>query len=237
MRRSNRTRRRKPGASNWPASAYSGGLGATESNYSTAISPRSTFPRRSSSAIMILVIRPDHIAHIAHTIPGARLVVLKGVGHPAHSQDPNSISRRSRTSWRRALLLMPRSRWRRPLPRHLSHPQPRHRRRRRFPRRPSRFAVPGDGRCQAVFGRANSQTAGLAAGQGADHDPETFIRVFVDGDALDRTVALYADLMSGRETLRFALSGGRPRTGRRLSAKPVLIIAGSPERPVRDDTA
>jgi hypothetical protein len=34
------------------------------------------------------VIRPDHIAHIAHAIPGARLIVLKDVGHPAHSQDP-----------------------------------------------------------------------------------------------------------------------------------------------------
>lgn len=60
---------------------------------------------------------------------------------------------------------------------------------------------------------------------------ETFIRVFVDGDALDRTVAFYADLMSGRETLRFAY----PEAGLELAAVSsaklsVLIIAGPPER-------
>lgn len=60
---------------------------------------------------------------------------------------------------------------------------------------------------------------------------ETFLRVFVDGDALDRTVALYVDLTAGRETLRFAY----PEAGLELAAVSseklsVLIIAGPPER-------
>lgn len=63
-------------------------LWATEPNYSDRDLAKIHVP----TAIVIgdhdPVIRPDHIAHIAHTIPGARLVVLKGVGHPAHSQDP-----------------------------------------------------------------------------------------------------------------------------------------------------
>lgn len=63
-------------------------LWATEPNYSDADLARIHVP----TAIVIgdhdPVIRPEHIAHIAHAIPGARLVVLKDVGHPAHSQDP-----------------------------------------------------------------------------------------------------------------------------------------------------
>jgi len=63
-------------------------LWATEPNYSDADLAKIHVP----TAIVIgdhdPVIRPAHIAHIAHTIPGARLVVLKDVGHPAHSQDP-----------------------------------------------------------------------------------------------------------------------------------------------------
>jgi hypothetical protein len=60
---------------------------------------------------------------------------------------------------------------------------------------------------------------------------ETFIRVFVDGDAFDRTIAFYIDLLSGRETLRFAY----PEAGLKLAAissakLSVLIIAGLPER-------
>ncbi len=60
---------------------------------------------------------------------------------------------------------------------------------------------------------------------------ETFIRVFVDGDAIDRTIAFYVDLLSGRETLRFAY----PDAGLDLAAVSspklsVLIIAGPPER-------
>lgn len=34
------------------------------------------------------VIKPEHIAYIADSIPGARVVVLKNVGHPANAQDP-----------------------------------------------------------------------------------------------------------------------------------------------------
>lgn len=63
-------------------------LWATEPNYSDADLGKIHVP----TAIVIgdhdPVIRPDHIAHIAHVIPGARLIVLKDVGHPAHSQDP-----------------------------------------------------------------------------------------------------------------------------------------------------
>ncbi|WP_370677950.1 alpha/beta fold hydrolase [Pleomorphomonas sp. PLEO] len=63
-------------------------LWATEPNYSDDDLAKIHVP----TAIVIgdhdPVIRPDHIAHIAHIIPGAKLVVLKDVGHPAHSQDP-----------------------------------------------------------------------------------------------------------------------------------------------------
>lgn len=60
---------------------------------------------------------------------------------------------------------------------------------------------------------------------------ETFTRVFVDGDAFDRTIAFYVDLLSGRETLRFAY----PEAGLELAAVSspklsVLIIAGPSER-------
>ena len=63
-------------------------LWATEPNYSDADLAKIHVP----TAIVIgdhdPVIRPAHIAHIAHAIPGAKLIVLKDVGHPAHSQDP-----------------------------------------------------------------------------------------------------------------------------------------------------
>ena len=63
-------------------------LWATEPNYSDADLAKIHVP----TAIVIgdhdPVIRPDHIAHIARVIPGAKLIVLKDVGHPAHSQDP-----------------------------------------------------------------------------------------------------------------------------------------------------
>jgi hypothetical protein len=60
---------------------------------------------------------------------------------------------------------------------------------------------------------------------------EVFTRVFVDGDAFDRTIAFYIDLISGRETLRFAY----PKAGLELAAVSsaklsVLIIAGPTER-------
>lgn len=63
-------------------------LWATEPNYTDAELAKIHVP----TAIVIgdhdPVIRPEHAAHIAKTIPGAKLVVLKGVGHPALSQDP-----------------------------------------------------------------------------------------------------------------------------------------------------
>lgn len=63
-------------------------LWATEPNYSDADLAKIHVP----TAIVIgdhdPVIRPAHIAHIAHAIPGAKLIVLKDVGHPAHAQDP-----------------------------------------------------------------------------------------------------------------------------------------------------
>lgn len=60
---------------------------------------------------------------------------------------------------------------------------------------------------------------------------EVLTRVFVDGDAFDRTIAFYVDLLSGTETLRFAY----PEAGLELAAVSsaklsVLIIAGPPER-------
>lgn len=60
---------------------------------------------------------------------------------------------------------------------------------------------------------------------------ETFLRVFVDEGALDRTVAFYADLLSGRETLRFIYSEAGLELAAVSSPKlSVLIIAGPPER-------
>jgi hypothetical protein len=59
---------------------------------------------------------------------------------------------------------------------------------------------------------------------------ETYTRVFVDADALDRTSAFYQALLHGEESLRFAY----PETGLELAAVSsprlsVLIIAGAPE--------
>ncbi|GHE01314.1 hypothetical protein U879_15115 [Defluviimonas sp. 20V17] len=60
---------------------------------------------------------------------------------------------------------------------------------------------------------------------------ETFTRVFVDPGALDRTIAFYTALLTGRVTMRFAY----PDAGLELAAVSsdrlsVLIIAGTPER-------
>lgn len=63
-------------------------LWATEPNYSDADLARIRVPTEIVIGDHDPVIRPEHAAHIAEAIPGARLVVLKGVGHPAHSQDP-----------------------------------------------------------------------------------------------------------------------------------------------------
>jgi uncharacterized glyoxalase superfamily protein PhnB len=58
---------------------------------------------------------------------------------------------------------------------------------------------------------------------------ETYLRCFVDGDALDSTIAFYKALLGGEETLRFAY----PETGLALAAVSsprlsVLVIAGEP---------
>lgn len=59
---------------------------------------------------------------------------------------------------------------------------------------------------------------------------ETFIRVFVDAEALDRTVDFYAGLLSGKETLRFAYPEANLELAAVSSEKlSVLIIAGPPE--------
>lgn len=63
-------------------------LWATEPNYSDDDLARIQVPTEIVIGDHDPVIRPEHIAHIARAIPGARLVVLKDVGHPAHSQDP-----------------------------------------------------------------------------------------------------------------------------------------------------
>ncbi len=63
-------------------------LWATEPNFSDADLARIRVPTEIVIGDHDLVIRPEHAAHIAAVIPGARLVVLKDVGHPAHSQDP-----------------------------------------------------------------------------------------------------------------------------------------------------
>ncbi|MGA7806801.1 VOC family protein [Bradyrhizobium sp.] len=60
---------------------------------------------------------------------------------------------------------------------------------------------------------------------------ETFIRTFVDADALDGTVAFYRALLQGTETLRFDY----PEAGLKLAAVSspqlsVLVIAGEPDR-------
>ncbi|WP_288199138.1 alpha/beta hydrolase [uncultured Pleomorphomonas sp.] len=63
-------------------------LWATEPNYSDGDLARIRVPTEIVIGDHDPVIRPEHAAHIAKAIPGARLVVLKDVGHPAHSQDP-----------------------------------------------------------------------------------------------------------------------------------------------------
>jgi hypothetical protein len=60
---------------------------------------------------------------------------------------------------------------------------------------------------------------------------ETYTRVFVDADAIDRTIAFYKALLSGEQTIRFAY----PESGLELAAVSsphlsVLIIAGPPEK-------
>jgi hypothetical protein len=60
---------------------------------------------------------------------------------------------------------------------------------------------------------------------------ETYTRVFVEADALGRSVAFYKALLSGEESLRFAY----PEKGLELAAVSsprlsVLIIAGPPEQ-------
>ena len=60
---------------------------------------------------------------------------------------------------------------------------------------------------------------------------ETFIRCFVNPDALDGTVAFYKALLNGEETLRFDY----PETGLRVAAVSspllsVLVIAGEPDK-------
>lgn len=63
-------------------------LWATEPNYTDADLARIRVPTEIVIGDHDPVIRPEHAAHIAEAIPGARLVVLKDVGHPALSQDP-----------------------------------------------------------------------------------------------------------------------------------------------------
>jgi hypothetical protein len=60
---------------------------------------------------------------------------------------------------------------------------------------------------------------------------ETYTRVFVDADALDRTIAFYEALLAGKQSLRFVY----PQTGLELAAVSsprlsVLIIAGPPQK-------
>ena len=60
---------------------------------------------------------------------------------------------------------------------------------------------------------------------------EVFTRVFVDDDAFASTIAFYVDLLSGKETLRFAYPDAGLELAAVSSAKlSVLIIAGPPER-------
>lgn len=60
---------------------------------------------------------------------------------------------------------------------------------------------------------------------------ETFMRTFVDLEALDATVGFYTALLAGEETLRFDY----PELGLRLASVSsphlsVLVIAGPPEK-------
>jgi hypothetical protein len=54
---------------------------------------------------------------------------------------------------------------------------------------------------------------------------ETYTRVLVDADVLDRTVAFYKALLSGEETLRFAYP--ETRAGTRSCFFPASLGAGS----------
>ncbi len=60
---------------------------------------------------------------------------------------------------------------------------------------------------------------------------ETFIRTFVDPEALDSSVAFYKALLGGEESLRFDY----PETGLKLASVSsphlsVLVIAGEPDK-------
>jgi len=60
---------------------------------------------------------------------------------------------------------------------------------------------------------------------------ETYTRIFVEADALERTIQFYISLLQGEVSLRFA----DPNTGLELAAVTsphlsVLIIAGPPDR-------
>jgi uncharacterized glyoxalase superfamily protein PhnB len=60
---------------------------------------------------------------------------------------------------------------------------------------------------------------------------ETYTRVFVEADGLERALAFYKTLLSGDETMRFAY----PEAGLELAAitsprLSVLVIAGPPEK-------
>jgi predicted enzyme related to lactoylglutathione lyase len=60
---------------------------------------------------------------------------------------------------------------------------------------------------------------------------ETFIRTFVDSDALDRTVDFYKELLGGEESLRFDY----PQMGLKLASVSsahlsVLVIAGDADK-------
>jgi len=57
---------------------------------------------------------------------------------------------------------------------------------------------------------------------------ESYVRVFVDADALDRTSAFYRSLLAGEETLRFAYPEAHLELAAVSSPRlSVLIIAGS----------
>jgi len=63
-------------------------LWATEPNYTRDDLARIRVPTEIVIGDHDPVIKPEHIAYIASSIPNARLVVLKDVGHPANAQDP-----------------------------------------------------------------------------------------------------------------------------------------------------
>lgn len=63
-------------------------LWATEPHYTRDDLSHITVPTVIAIGDHDPVIKPEHIAYIVDSIPGARLVVLKNVGHPANEQDP-----------------------------------------------------------------------------------------------------------------------------------------------------